>query len=53
MHKLLIKLTIATFLIFYFLTHTGLNLAGAGLATANHIAPIHLLIHFKRLQSLS
>jgi chaperonin GroES len=28
-----------------------LNLAGAGLATANHIAPFHLLIYFKRLHS--
>jgi len=37
---------------FYFSTHTGLNLAGAGPATANQIAPFHLLIYFRRLHSI-
>jgi len=37
--------------LFYFSTNTGFNSAGAGLATANHIAPFHLLIYFRRLLS--
>jgi hypothetical protein len=52
MHKLLYKLKIATFPLFYFSTNPGLNSAGAGLATADHIAPFHLLIYFKTLHSL-
>jgi hypothetical protein len=51
MHKILNKLKIATFPLFYFSTNPGLNSAGAGLATANRIAPFHLLIYFRRLHS--
>jgi len=37
--------------LFYFSTNTVFHSPGAGLATANQIAPFHLLIHFDRLLS--
>jgi hypothetical protein len=53
MHNCIKQIENRNISLFYFSTNTGFNSAGAGLATANHISPFHLLIHLNRLQFLS